>query len=81
MPWRVIATEGGVWHVQPAAERRPDAKLWQLVLAFRAVDSDAEPRTFWASYPIESASKSAVFAQADRIPDEALRRVLAKHVR
>ncbi len=81
MPWRVIATEGGVWHVQPAAERRPDAKLWQLVLAFRAVDSSASPRAFWASYPIESASKSAIFAQAERIPDDVLRQVLAEHVR
>jgi hypothetical protein len=81
MPWRVISTEEGVWHVQPAAERRPDAKLWQLVLAFRAVNSEAKPRSFWASYPIESASKSAVFAQAERISYEALRQVLAKHVR
>lgn len=81
MAWRVIATEEGVWHVQPAAERRADAKLWQLVLSFRAADSSAQPRTFWASYPIESASKSAVFAQADRISDEALRQLVAQHLK
>lgn len=80
MPWRVIATGGEVWHVQAAAERRVNAALWQLMLAFRAANGNRQPRSFWAPYPLESVSKSSLFLQADRIPDDALREVLAQHI-
>jgi len=80
MAWRVIATGGEVWHVQAAAERRANACLWQLMLAFRAAGGSRPARTFWAPYPIESVSKSSLFLQADRIPDEALREVLVQHI-
>ena len=80
MAWRVIATEGQVWHVQAAAERRANVQLWQLMLSFRAANADREPRTFWAPYPLESVSKSSLFLQADRITDEALRAVLEQHI-
>jgi hypothetical protein len=80
MAWRVIATEGEVWHVQAAAERRANAQLWQLMLSFRATGERQKPRTFWAPYPLESVSKSSLFLQADRITDEALREVLEQHI-
>lgn len=80
MAWRVIATEGEVWHVQAAAERRANVQLWQLMLSFRAASTGREPRTFWAPYPLESVSKSSLFLQADRITDEALREVLEQHI-
>lgn len=79
MAWRVISTEGEVWHVHPAAERRANARVWQLMLSFRAVDTERRRRTFWAPYPLESISKSSLFLQADRITDDDLREVLAQH--
>lgn len=80
MPWRVINTEDEVWYVRPAAERRANNKLWQLTLSFRSENPTREPRAFWASYPLESESKSALFNQADRITDDTLREVLSQHV-
>jgi hypothetical protein len=80
MAWRVIATEGEIWHVQAAAERRANAQLWQLMLSFRAAGEGRQPRSFWAPYPLESVSKSSLFLQADRITDEALRAVLEQHL-
>ena len=79
MAWRVIDTEDEVWHVQAAAARHPDEKLWQLTLSCRCYDGNRKSKAFWASYPIESQSKSSVFALADRIQDDELRDVLAKH--
>ena len=75
MAWRVIDAAGETWHVQPAAERRANAALWQLVLSFRSATA-AERRAFWAPYPLESVSKSSLFWQAERIPDDALRELI-----
>jgi hypothetical protein len=80
MAWRIIDTDGEVWHVQLAAERRADTKLWQLSLAFRPRSSDRAPRAIWAQYPLESVSKSSLFQAADRISDEALKQVLVEHI-
>ena len=80
MAWRVIETAEEIWHVQPAAEMRPDAKLWQLTLSFRAAKSQREPRSFWASYPIESCSKSSLFQAADRLTNDTLKEVLVQHL-
>jgi hypothetical protein len=78
MPWRVIDTDGEVWHVQAAAERRANERLWQLMLAFRVASAE-RTRSFWAPYPLESVSKSSLFLQADRLSDEDLREVIAQH--
>ncbi len=52
--------------------------LWQLVLAFR---SAGQPSTsFWKPYPLQSSSKSSLFAQAERISDDRLAELLAEHV-
>jgi hypothetical protein len=79
MPWRVIATDGAVWHVQAAAERRANERLWQLMLSFRAA-GEGQRRSVWAPYPIEAVSKSSLFLQADRLSDEDLRAVITQHI-
>ena len=81
MAWRVIDIEDEVWHVQAAAERRADEALWQLSLSFRCYDGDRKSSSFWAAYPLESLSKSSLFALADRIDDDELRQVLVKHAK
>ena len=79
MTWRVIDIEDEVWHVQAAAERRPDERLWQLTLSFRCYHGDRKSSAFWAPYPIETRSKTSLFALADRIQDAELREVLEQH--
>ena len=79
MAWRVISREGEVWNVQPAAERRANQALWQLMLSFRVTNSQQEPRAFWAPYPLEATSKSSLFVQAEKITDEALKELLGQH--
>ncbi len=77
MPWRVIAYGDQVWHVDAVAERPANTGAWQLVLTFRAAAERPRGRGFWALYPLEAASKSSLFIQAERIPDAALSRLLA----
>jgi len=50
-----------------AAERRADSPQWNLVFSFRG--SQPGQRSVWATYPLSSSSKSALFAQADRLSD------------
>ena len=80
MAWRIIDTDGEVWHVQAAAERRANTQLWQLSLGFRARNSDRQSHAIWASYPLESSSKSSLLQAADRITDEAIKEVLVQHI-
>lgn len=80
MAWRVIDAEGHRWFVQPAAERRPNVRLWQLMLSFRTAETEEDARTLWAPYPMESSSKSTLFEAADRLSDETLRDILAQHL-
>ena len=76
LPWRVIAHGEHVWHVDALAERSPHATAWHLVLAFRT--ATAEPRQrLLAPFPLEATSKSALFIQAERIPDRQLVDLLA----
>ena len=80
MPWRVIAHDNQVWHVDAVAERRAHTQAWQLVLSFRAVAERPRARSFWTLYPLEATSKSALFLQADHIPDAALARLLQEQL-
>jgi len=77
MPWRVIAYGDDVWHVAAVAERRPYMVSWQLVLSFRGTSGKVRDRAFWAPFPIEATSKSALFLQAEHIPDRALANLVA----
>lgn len=80
MAWRIIDTDGEVWHVQAAAERRSDRQLWQLSLGFRARSAERRSRAIWADYPLESSSKSSLLQAADRITDEDLKEVLVQYI-
>ena len=80
MAWRILSREGETWHVQPAAERRANQAMWQLVLAFRRKDTQGGRRSFWASVPLEASSKSSLFLQAEKLSDEDLHEVLARHL-
>jgi hypothetical protein len=79
MPWRMIALGDQVWHVDALAERPANTEAWQLVLSFRPA-SKRPARPFWTLYPLEAASKSSLFIQAERIPDTALSRLLAERL-
>jgi hypothetical protein len=70
MAWRVLDHAEQRWNVSIAAERRPNSPHWNLVFSFRGTDSGG--RSLWATYPISSSSKSALFAQADRISNDDL---------
>ena len=79
MAWRTVEFAESVWHVTYAAERRANSSAWQLILSFRTA---AGPKSsFWAPYPLESSSKSSLFAMAERIPHDRLTEVLAEHMR
>jgi hypothetical protein len=80
MAWRVIAHDNQVWHVEAVAERRAHTQAWQLVLSFRSAGERSGPRSLWSLYPIEASSKSALFIQAERIPDAALAQVLSERL-
>src|SRR5258708_36728189 len=90
MSWRVIAHGDQVWHVDAVAERRANTAAWQLVLSFRAASEplpgragqggergEGRRRSFWTPYPLEATSKSALFIQAEPIPDTAPSQLLA----
>lgn len=79
MPWRVIALGDQVWHVDALAERPANADAWQLVLSFRSA-AGGPGGSFWTLYPLEAASKSSLFIQAERIPDTALSQLLSERL-
>ena len=70
MPWRILEHADRHWNVSIAAERRPSSPDWNLVFSFRAVDPGQ--RSVWATYPLSSSSKGALFAQADRVSNDDL---------
>ncbi len=80
MAWRVIDHGGQVWHVDVIAERRANAESWQLALSFRAASQPVKRAALWTPYPLEATSKSSLFIQAERIPDDALTQVLAERL-
>ncbi|HEU5261849.1 MAG: hypothetical protein ACREMM_11385 [Gemmatimonadales bacterium] len=61
------------------AERPANAEAWQLVLSFRSA-SGGPGGSFWTLYPLEAASKSSLFIQAERIPDTALSQLLSERL-
>lgn len=76
MAWRVVSTDTGVWHVDPAAERRSNTDEWQLVLSVRAAEGVKRPSR-WATVPVQSDSKAKVFEEAESLGDDDLRAVIA----
>lgn len=78
MVWRVVQHDDRRWNVLIAAERRPNSPHWNLVFSFRPTEIGQRP--VWATYPLSSASKAALFAQADKLSDAALIAFLAEHL-
>ncbi|HQR17544.1 MAG TPA: hypothetical protein PK948_04210 [Gemmatimonadales bacterium] len=78
MSWRVVEHGDTTWKVSFAAERTANTACWRLVLSFRAAGPDT--RSFWATYPLESTSRSALYNQADRIPADRLAAILSEHL-
>jgi hypothetical protein len=70
MAWRVVDHAEHRWNVSMAAERRPNSPHWNLVFSFRTADPGQ--RSVWATYPISSSSKAALFAQAERVSNDDL---------
>ena len=78
MAWRVVEHGNRRWSVTVAAERRPNSAQWNLVFSFRC--TSAERQAFWATYPLASSSKAALFAQAEKLPNEALTALLSEQL-
>jgi hypothetical protein len=78
MVWRVVEHDDRRWSVSIAAERRANSPHWILICWFRPIGDGR--RSFWATYPLSSTSRAALFAQADQIPDAALAAFLAEHL-
>jgi hypothetical protein len=78
MAWRVVEHDDRRWTVSIAAERRANSPQWNLVFSFRP--TDVGQRSIWATYPVASSSKAALFAQAEALSDDALTALLAEQL-
>ena len=78
MVWRVVEHGDRQWTVSVAAERRAHSAEWNLVFSFRGPGTEAQ--SVWVTYPLSSASKAALFAQADKLSDDAIAAALAQRV-
>jgi len=78
MAWRVVDHGDRRWHVTVAAERRANSAQWNLVFSFRCAGADRQ--SLWATYPLTSASKAALFAQAEKLSNDALTALLSEHL-
>lgn len=78
MVWRVVEHADRQWNVTVAAERRANSSQWSLVFSFRTVGT--EKRSLWATYPLSSVSRAALFAQAEQISDDNLKALLAENL-
>ena len=78
MAWRVVEHDDQRWTVSIAAERRANSPHWNLVFSFRP--TEVGQRSIWATYPLASASKAALFAQAEQLSDDALTALLAEQL-
>jgi hypothetical protein len=78
MAWRVLEHDDRRWTVSIAAERRANSPHWNLVFSFRP--TDVGQRSIWATYPVASSSKAALFAQAEALSDDALTALLAEQL-
>ena len=79
MAWREVKLGDTQWSVSPVAERGAHQAAWRLVLAFRP--TTPARRSVYAPTPFESSSRSALFAEADRIPADRLAAYLAERVK
>ncbi len=75
---RAVTVDGTRWSVSVLAERAPHGRCWRLVVGFRSPEPSS--RSVWATYPSEFTSRSALFAQADRLSDDAIAGLLLQQL-
>ena len=78
MAWRVVEHGDRRWSVTVAAERRANSAVWNLVFSFRCTSTGRQ--SFWVTYPLSSASKAALFAQAEQLSNDTLTAFLSQHL-
>jgi hypothetical protein len=78
MAWRVVEHGDRRWSVTIAAERRANSAVWNLVFSFRCTSTGCQ--SFWVTYPLSSASKAALFAQAEQLSNDTLTAFLSQHL-
>ena len=78
MAWRVVEFGDTQWNVSAAVERHSHNAYYRLILSFRSSGPDGV--SVWAPYPLESDSKSCLFAEADRLSTDRLAALLAEHI-
>jgi hypothetical protein len=78
MVWRVVEQGDRRWNVSVAAERRAHSVEWNLVFSFRCAETPGQ--SVWVTYPLSASSKAALFAQAERLSDDALAAALAERL-
>ena len=78
MVWRVVEHGDRRWNVSVAAERRAHSAEWNLVFAFRCAGTEGQ--SVWVTYPLSSSSKGALFAQAEKLSNDALAAALAERL-
>ena len=78
MVWRVVEQGERRWNVSVAAERRAHSAEWNLVFSFRCTGPPGQ--SVWVAYPLSSSSKAALFAQAERLSNDALAAALAERL-
>jgi hypothetical protein len=78
MVWRVVEQGDRRWNVSLAAERRAHSAEWNLVFSFRCAGTPGQ--SVWVTYPLSASSKAALFAQAERLSDDALAAALAERL-
>lgn len=78
MAWRQVEVGDTVWAVTPAAERGVHSALYRLILSCRPHGGPGP--SVAVPYPVESASKAAVFAQAETISPERIAAFLGERL-
>jgi hypothetical protein len=78
MAWKEVVVGDATWSVAPVAERVANAHAWRLVLSCRC--AGAGRRSVWASTGLQSTSRSDLYALADRLSDDRVKDVLARHL-
>ena len=80
MAWRVITYREKTRSVDALAERSAQADSWHLRLSFRAKSGRMQEPALWADFAPEASPRSALFLQAERIPEASLVRLLAERL-
>ncbi len=78
MAWRVIAYGDKVWNADALVERPAGSSSWLLRLSFRVNSGRMQEPALWSDYPLRASSVSALFLQAEPIPDRMLAGLLVE---